>query len=246
MCSSDLASRPNDLGAFWQPFTPNKSYKKRPRILARAEGMNYWDETGRKMLDASSGLWCINAGHCRKEIAAAIAAQASELDFAPTFQYGHPKIFQLASRVVELAPKGLDKVFFGNSGSEAAETALKIARAYFKTIGQPNRTRFVGRERAYHGVNYGGLSVGGLPNNARAFGPMLDGTQDCLPLQYDVKKDTFTKGEPEGGEQYADALEAIVQKHGPENFAAVIVEPMTGSGGVFPTPRKYLKRLREI
>ena len=244
--SSPSALRPNDLEAFWQPFTPNRSYKKNPRILARAEGMHYWDESGRKLLDASSGLWCVNAGHCRKEIASAIAKQASELDFCPTFQYGHPKIFQLASRVVELAPKGLDKVFFGNSGSEAAETALKIARAYFKAIGQPNRTRFVGRERAYHGVNYGGLSVGGLPNNAKAFGPMLEGTQDFLPLQYDVKNDVFTKGEAEHGAHYADALEAVVQKHGPENFAAVIVEPMTGSGGVFPTPKDYLPRLREI
>ena len=243
--SSDTL-RPNDLEAFWQPFTPNKSFKKHPRIIARAEGMHYWDETGRKMLDASSGLWCVNAGHCRKEIASAIAEQAKTLDFSPTFQYGHPKIFQLASRVVELAPKGLDKVFFGNSGSEAAETALKIARAYFKAIGQGTRTRFVGRERAYHGVNFGGLSVGGLPNNAKAFGPLLAGTEDFLPLQYDVKGDAFTKGEPEGGANYADALEAIIQKHGPESFAAVIVEPMTGSGGVFATPKEYLPRLRQI
>ncbi len=241
---SSTTLKPNDLDAFWQPFTPNKGFKKRPRILARAEGMNYWDDQGRKMLDASSGLWCVNAGHCRKEIASAIAEQAKTLDFSPTFQYGHPKVFQLASRVVELAPKGLDKVFFSNSGSEAAETALKVARAYFKAIGQPNRTKFIGRERAYHGVNFGGLSVGGLPNNSRAFGPLMDA--DFLPLQYDVKQGVFTKGEAEGGENYADALEAILEKNGPENYAAVIVEPMTGSGGVFVTPKAYLKRLREI
>jgi beta-alanine--pyruvate transaminase len=236
----------NNLTAFWQPFTPNKGFQARPRLLARAEGMYYWDTAGRKVLDANSGLWCVNAGHCRKPIADAIAAQAKELDFAPTFQYGHPKAFQLANRLAELAPKGLGRVFFANSGSEAADSALKIARAYFRAKGDTKRYRFIGRERGYHGVNFGGLSVGGLPQNKAAFGPLLQGTEDLLPLPYDRAKQSFTHGEADGGANYADALEKILQANDPATFAAVIVEPMSGSGGVFVTPKAYLPRLRTL
>lgn len=244
--SASAPIRPTDFTSFWQPFTPNKSFQARPRLLARAEGVYYWDTTGRKLLDASSGLWCVNAGHCRKPIADAIAAQAKELDYAPTFQYSHPKIIELASRVAELAPKTLNRVFFSTSGSEGAESALKIARAYFRARGDTKRYRFIGRERGYHGVNFGGLSVGGLPLNKAAFGPMLPGTEDSLPLPYDRTRQSFTRGEPEGGAEYADALEKILQANDPATFAAVIVEPMIGSGGVFATPKTYLPRLRAL
>jgi beta-alanine--pyruvate transaminase len=237
---------PNDLSAFWLPFTPNRHFKQHPRLLAKASGMYYWDVSGRKLLDGMAGLWCVNAGHSRAPIAAAIGAQAAELDFAPSFQFGHPKAFALAARLAEMAPPGLDRVFFVNSGSEAADTALKISRAFFVAKGEGTRFRLIGRERAYHGVNFGGLSVGGIGNNRKPYGPLLPGTDDHLPLPYDRARHRFTKGEWEGGETYADALERIVAVHGASTIAAVIVEPMTGSGGVFPPPRDYLQRLRAI
>jgi beta-alanine--pyruvate transaminase len=238
--------RPNDLGPFWMPFTPNRSFKAAPRMLVRAEGMHYYDPSGRALLDACAGLWCVNAGHGRKEIVAAIRAAAGELDFAPTFQYGHPSAFALAQRIAALAPDGMDHVFFVNSGSEAADTALKIARAYFQKIGQGGRFRLIGREKGYHGTTFAGISVGGLGNNRRPYGPLLPGTDDHLPLPYDRARMAFTKGEPEGGADYADALEGLVALHGAETIAAVIVEPMSGSAGVFASPKDYLKRLRAL
>ena len=239
-------TNPNDLESYWLPFTPNRSFKERPRLLARAEGMYYWDRSGRKILDAISGLWCVNAGHAQKNIVAAIQAQAAELDYAPSFHFAHPKVVTLAARVAALAPKGLENVFFCNSGSEAADTAMKIARGYFSAKGQSGRYRFVSRARSYHGVNFGGTSLGGLPNNQKGFGPLLPGTEHRIPLPYDPARDKFSKGEPEGGESYADPLEAICAEVGGDSIAAVIVEPMTGSGGVYASPKNYLKRLREI
>jgi beta-alanine--pyruvate transaminase len=236
----------NDLDSYWLPFTPNRAFKQRPRLLAQADGLYYRDETGRQILDGISGLWCVNAGHARKPIVAAIQAQAAELDYAPSFHFAHPKIVALASRVAALAPPGLDQVFFCNSGSEAADTAMKIARFYFSASGQGGRFRFVSREKSYHGVNFGGMSLGGLPNNQKGFGPLLPGTEHRLPLPYDPARDRFRKDEPKGGESYADALEGICAEVGGETIAAVIVEPMTGSGGVYASPKNYLSRLREI
>ncbi len=236
--------RPNDLGAFWLPFTPNRDFKARPRILAGAEGLYFRDADGRALLDACSGLWCVNAGHGRKSIAEAIARSAHELDFAPPFQFAHPGAFELATRIAALAPDGLEHVFFVNSGSEAADAALKIARAYWQKKGEGGRFRLVGRDKAYHGVTFGGISVGGLANNRKFYGPLLPGTDDHLPLPYDRATMAFTRGEPEQGANIADALDGLVALHGAETIAAVIVEPMAGSAGVFAAPKDYLKRLR--
>jgi beta-alanine--pyruvate transaminase len=236
----------NDLEAFWLPFTPNRHFKASPRLLAKAEGMYYFDTRGRKVLDCISGLWCVNAGHSPRPIAEAIARQAAELDFAPCFQFGHPKAFELAARIAALAPNGIDYTLFVNSGSEAAESALKIARAYFAAKGEGTRFRLIGRERSYHGVNFGGVSVGGIVNNRKNYGPLLPGTDDHLPLPYDRAKDAFRFGEYEADDSYADELERMVALHGASTIAAVIVEPMTGSGGVFPTRKNYLERLRAI
>jgi beta-alanine--pyruvate transaminase len=237
---------PNDLSAFWLPFTPNRAFKLAPRMLARAEGMHYYDESGRAMLDACAGLWCVNAGHGRKAIADAIARAAVELDFAPTFQFAHAPAFALAQRLAAMAPDGLDHVFFVNSGSEACDAALKIARAYFQKTGQGGRFRLIGREKGYHGVTFAGISVGGIGNNRKSFGPLLPGTDDHLPLPYDTQTMRFTRGEAEGGEDFADALEDLIALHGAETIAAVIIEPMSGSAGAFPAPKNYLKRLRAI
>jgi beta-alanine--pyruvate transaminase len=237
---------PNDLEAFWLPFTPNRHFKSAPRLLARAEGMYYVDTSGRRILDGISGLWCVNAGHAPRKVSEAIARQASELDFAPCFQFGHPKAFELAGRIAALAPEGLDYTFFVNSGSEAAESALKIARGYFAARGEGARFRLIGRERAYHGVNFGGVSVGGIANNRKAYGPLLPGTDDHLPLPYDRSIDAFHRGEYDADDRYTEELEKLVVLHGVQTIAAVIVEPMTGSGGVFPTRKNYLQRLRAI
>ncbi len=236
---------PNDLQAFWMPFTANRSFKSRPRMVARAKDMHYYTPEGKAILDSSAGLWCANAGHNRDQVVAAIQKQAAELDFAPTFQFGHPRAFELASRIAALAPGDLDHVFFCNSGSEAADTAMKIALAYFVAKGQGTRTRFIGRERGYHGVGFGGMSVGGLPNNRKAFGPMLPGV-DHLPHTYNREQQAFSKGEPEWGAHLADDLERLVGLHGDTTIAAVIVEPMAGSTAVLPAPQGYLKRLRQI
>jgi len=238
--------RPNDLDAFWLPFTPNRDFKANPRLLARAQGMYFTDPSGRKLLDACAGLWCVNAGHGRKPIVDAIRKAAGELDFAPTFQFGHPAAFELAQRVAAMAPEGLDHVFFVNSGSEAVDTALKISRAYFARTAQGTRYRLIGRMRGYHGSTFAGISVGGIANNRKPFGPLLPGTDDHLPLPYDAAAMRFTKREPQGGAEFADALEGLVALHGAETIAAVIVEPFAGSAGVFASPTHYLKRLREL
>ncbi|MFL5236869.1 MAG: aminotransferase class III-fold pyridoxal phosphate-dependent enzyme, partial [Rhizomicrobium sp.] len=237
--------QPNDLSAFWLPFTPNRHFKAAPRMLTRAQAMYYFDDTGRALLDSCAGLWCVNAGHGRKQVADAIACAAHELDYAPTFQFAHPAAFTLAQRIAALAPEGLEHVFFVNSGSEACDAALKVARAYFQKIGQGSRFRLIGREKGYHGVTFAGISVGGIGNNRRPYGPLLPGTDDHLPLPYNPSM-RFTRGEPEQGADYADALESLVALHGAETIAAVIVEPMAGSAGVFASPKDYLERLRAI
>ena len=236
---------PNDLAAHWMPFTANRAFKKNPRLLAGAKDMHYFTVDGRKIIDGASGMWCTNAGHGRTEISSAIAKQAEALDYAPPFQFGIPQAFELASRIAELAPEGLDHVFFCNSGSEAADTALKIALAYHQINGQGSRIRLIGRERGYHGVGFGGTSVGGIVGNRKMFGSLLTGV-DHLPATYDREKQAFSKGEPEYGAHFADELERLVNLHGANTIAAVIVEPMAGSTGVLPAPKGYLKRLREI
>src|SRR5947209_12016657 len=222
---------PNDLAAHWMPFTTNRAFKKAPRLLAGAKDMHYITVDGRKIIDAAAGMWCCNAGHGRTQISSAIAKQAEALDYSPPFQFGIPQAFELASRVADLAPKGLDHVFFCNSGSEAVDTALKIAFAYHQTSGQGSRTCLIGRERGYHGVGLGGTSVGGMVNNRKMFGTLLTGV-DHLPTTYDREKQAFSKGEPEYGANLADALENLVNLHGANTIAAVIVEPMAGSTGV--------------
>src|SRR5271166_4446038 len=239
------ADIPNDLAALWLPFTPNRAFKKRPRLIARSKDMHYFTPEGREILDATAGLWCCNAGHNRPSIVAAIQREAAELDFTPTFQFAHPLAFQLSSRLADLAPADLDHVFFCNSGSEAVDTALKIAIAYHNVRGAGSRQRLIGRERGYHGVGFGGISVGGMVNNRKFFGSLLAGV-DHLPATYNREHQAFTKGEPEWGGHLADALEGIVGLHDASTIAAVIVEPMAGSTGVLPAPKGYLKRLRAI
>ena len=236
---------PNDLEAFWMPFTANRAFKKRPRLVVRAKDMHYFTPEGRPILDAAAGMWCCNAGHNRDSIVEAIRAEAETLDYAPPFQFAHPKAFSLASRVAALAPGDLDHVFFCNSGSEAVDTALKIALAYHNVRGEAARTRLIGRERGYHGVGFGGISVGGMPNNRKYFGSLLAGV-DHLPHTYNREEQAFTKGEPEWGAHLADELERIVALHDASTIAAVIVEPMAGSTGVLPPPKGYLQRLRAI
>ena len=239
------ASAPNDLSAWWMPFTANRSFKQRPRMIARAKDMHYYTPDGRAVIDGSAGLWCCNAGHNRDRIVAAIQAQAAELDFAPSFQFGHPGGFTVASRIAELAPGDLDQVFFCNSGSEAVDTALKIAIAYWNVTGQGQRQRLIGRERGYHGVGFGGISVGGIVANRKFFGNALAGA-DHLPHTYNRSEQAFSRGEPDWGAHLADDLERLVALHDACTIAAVIVEPMAGSTGVIPAPKGYLKRLREL
>lgn len=237
-------SNADALQALWLPFTANRQFKAAPRMLARAQGMHYYDPQGRELLDGLAGLWCSLAGHGRKEITTAIATQAEQLDFAPTFQFAHPPAVELAGRIAAMAPANLDHVFFCNSGSEAADTALKIALSYWRAKGQAHRTRLIGRVRGYHGTNFGGMSVGGIANNRKAFGAMLPNV-DHLPTTYDRATQAFTKGDPDHGAHFADALEELVALHG-DTIAAVIVEPMAGSTGVLPPPKGYLQRLRQI
>src|SRR5436853_358067 len=236
---------PNDLEAFWIPFTPNRAFKASPRPIARAKDMHYYTPDGRAVLDGTAGMWCTNAGHNRDPIVAAIRAEAAELDYAPAFQFAHPKAFELASRVAALGPGDLNQVFFCNSGSEAVDTALKIALAYHNVRGEGARTRLIGRERGYHGVGFGGISVGGMVNNRKLFGTLLAGV-DHLPTTYNREHQAFSKGEPDWGAHLADELERIVTLHDASTIAAVIVEPMAGSTGVLPAPKGYLPRLRAI
>ena len=242
---SEFEPTPNNLEAFWMGFTPNRAFKAKPRMIAKAKDMHYYDMQGRAILDGSAGLWCTNAGHCREPIVSAIQKSAAELDFAPTFQYGHPKAFELATRLSTMAPGDLNYAFFCNSGSEAADTALKMALAYHRARGEGTRTRLIGRERGYHGVNFGGIAVGGMVANRKWFGAMLAGV-DHLPHTYNRKEQAFTRGEPNWGAHLADELERLVALHDASTIAAVIVEPMAGSTGVLPPPKGYLKRLREL
>ncbi|PQO22473.1 aspartate aminotransferase family protein [Rhodobacteraceae bacterium WD3A24] len=240
----DRKPAPNDLSAFWMPFTANRQFKKAPRMFVAAEGMHYTTADGRQVLDGTAGLWCCNAGHKRPKITEAIQKQAAELDYAPAFQMGHPLAFDLANRLVDMAPEGMAHAFFTNSGSESVETALKIALAYHRAKGEGSRTRLIGRERGYHGVNFGGISVGGIVNNRRMFGSLLTGV-DHLPHTH-LPENRWSKDQPEHGAHLADELERIVALHGAETVAAVIVEPMAGSTGVLLPPKGYLERLREI
>ena len=243
--SDQLQLAPAELDSYWMPFTANRQFKAAPRMFARAEGMFYWTADGRKILDGFAGLWCCNAGHCRKPIVEAIQKQAAIMDYAPAFQMGHPLAFELSNRVVQLAPGKLDHVFFCNSGSEAVDTALKIAIAWHRVRGEGARTRLIGRERGYHGVGFGGISVGGIPANRKMFGTMLTGV-DHLPHTHNLEKNAYSKGQPEWGAHLADELERLVVLHDASTIAAVIVEPMAGSTGVLMPPKGYLQRLREI
>ncbi len=240
-----MTSRPNDLSAYWMPFTANRQFKQNPRLLVSAERMHYKTADGRQLLDGIAGLWCVNAGHKRPRIVKAIQDQVAELDFAPPFQMGHPKAFELASRLAAITPDGMDRVFFTNSGSESVETALKIALAYHRVRGEGSRTRLIGRERGYHGVNFGGMSVGGIVANRKMFGTLLTGV-DHLRHTHDPKRNPHSRGEPEHGAELADDLLRLAQLHDPSTIAAVIVEPVACSAGVLPPPKGYLKRLREI
>jgi len=233
------------LAALWMPFTANRAFKASPRQLKSAKDMHYTSDDGRQILDGTAGLWAVNAGHCRPSIVEAIKKTAAELDYAPPFQLGHPLSFELATRIADLMPNGLDRIFFTNSGSESVDTALKIALAFQRARGQGTRTRLIGRERGYSGVGFGGISVGGIVNNRRQFGTLLAGV-DHLPHTHNLEHNAFTKGRPHWGAHLADNLEAIVALHGAETIAAVIVEPMAGSTGVLVPPQGYLEKLREI
>ena len=234
-----------NLDAYWMPFTGNRAFKKSPRMIDRAQGMYFYTPDGRKVLDAIAGLWCVNAGHCHPAIVAAIQQQAATLDYATAFQIGHPKVFELAERVVGIAPEGVDHAFFVNSGSEAVDTALKMALAYQRLKGEGARTRLIGRERGYHGVGFGGISVGGIVANRKMFGAMLAGV-DHLPHTHDLAHNAFSRGLPDWGAHLADELERLVTLHDASTIAAVIVEPIAGSTGVLMPPQGYLQRLREI
>lgn len=233
------------LEAFWMPFTPNRQFKASPRLLVKAKDMHYIAADGQRILDGSAGLWCVNAGHCRDKITQAIRAKAAEIDYAPAFQMGHPQAFVLADRLAQMLPGDLDRVFFVNSGSEAVDTALKIALAYHRVRGEGARQRLVGRERGYHGVGFGGIAVGGIANNRKFFGALLPGV-DHLPHTHLLEQNAFSRGQPEHGAYLADALESIVNLHDASTIAAVIAEPVAGSTGVLVPPKGYLERLRAI
>ena len=234
------------LDALWMPFTANKAFKAKPRMLVGAKDMHYVADDGRKILDGAAGLWCVNAGHCRKPIVEAVQKAVATIDFAPAFQMGHPATFQLASELTELLPRGLDRVFFSNSGSESVDTALKMALAYWRARGQTQRTRFVGRMRGYHGVGFGGISVGGIAPNRDAYAGQLLPHVSHLPTTHDLARNAFSRGMPKHGVELADALLPIIAEHGADTIAAVIVEPMAGSTGVLVPPVGYLERLRAI
>ncbi|MCE4539932.1 aspartate aminotransferase family protein [Pelomonas sp. P7] len=235
----------SQLDAYWMPFTANRQFKQAPRLLTQADGMFFRDDKGREVLDGIAGLWCVNAGHNRPRIVKAIQEQAAELDFAPPFQMGHPKAFELADRLARITPAGLNRVFFTNSGSESVETALKMAIAYHRVRGEGARTRLIGRERGYHGVNFGGISVGGMVANRKMFGSLLAGV-DHIRHTHDPARNAFSVGIPAHGAEFADDLERLVQLHDASTIAAVIVEPVAGSTGVLLPPQGYLQRLREI
>jgi beta-alanine--pyruvate transaminase len=234
-----------NLDAFWMPFTANRQFKSKPRLMVSAKEMHFTTEDGRQVLDGTAGLWCVNAGHCHPKIVEAIHQQVATLDYAPAFQMGHPGAFQLAERLVDLLPGDLDHVFFANSGSEAVDSALKIAIAYHRARGEGTRQRLIGRERGYHGVGFGGISVGGIGSNRKFFGSLLNGV-DHLPHTHSLEYNAFSRGQPQWGAHLADELEQIVALHDASNIAAVIVEPVAGSTGVLLPPQGYLERLRAI
>ena len=234
-----------NLDNYWLPFTPNKKFKANPRLLTSAKGMYYKTDDDREVLDGIAGLWCTNAGHCHPKIVEAVQNQVAELDYATAFNMSHPKAFELAEKISSLTPEGMDRIFYGNSGSEAVETAMKVALAYHASKGEGQRTKFIGREKGYHGVNFGGVSVGGLTPNRKSFGPLLPGI-DHMPHTWDVEHMAFSKGQPEWGLHLADELEKILMLQDPSTVAAVIIEPVTGSGGVIVPPKGYLERIREI
>jgi beta-alanine--pyruvate transaminase len=240
-----LTSSPNDLESFWMPYTANRQFKAQPRLFVSAKDMHYRTSDGRTVLDGTAGLWCCNAGHSRPKIVEAVQRQIEELDYGPAFQMGHPKAFELANRLVQLTPEGLDHVFFTNSGSEAVDTALKTALAYHQARGQGSRVRLIGRERGYHGSGFGGVSTGGISSNREAFGPLLPGV-DHLRHTHDPNRNAFSRGIPEHGMELADDLKRIVSLHGASTIAAVIVEPVAGSTGVLLPAKGYLERLRAI
>ena len=242
---TEAMPRPNNLDAFWMPFTANRQFKSNPRLIVSAERMHYTTIEGRRILDATAGLWCVNAGHKHPRIVEAIQRQAATLDYSPAFQMGTPYAFDLAARLAAMAPGHLDHVFFTNSGSESVDTALKIALAYHRSRGEGHRTRLIGRERGYHGVGFGGISVGGMSANRKAFGTMLGGT-DHLPATHSLEHNAYSKGQPEWGAHLAEDLERIAALHDPSTIAAVIVEPFAGSAGVLLPPKGYLERLRQI
>jgi beta-alanine--pyruvate transaminase len=244
-------ARPEAVGrsiedsAFFMPFSMNRQFKKHPRLVARAEGIHYYTPEGRKVIDGTSGLWCVNAGHCRPKIAEAVQKQVATMEFAPPFQLGHPLAFEFADRLVKLTPPGLSRVFFTNSGSESVDTALKLALAYHRVRGDGHRVRLIGRERGYHGVNFGGTAVGGIVGNRKIFGALVAGV-DHLRHTHDLARNAFSRGQPEHGAELADDLERLCQLHDPSTIAAVIVEPVACSTGVLVPPVGYLERLREI
>ena len=242
----DMTDLQQDLASFWMPYTANRQFKQAPRLLSEAKGMFYKTPDGREVLDGCAGLWCVAAGHCREEIVKAVQEQVARLDFAPSFQVGHPLAFETASRLAANTPPGLNRIFFTNSGSESADTALKIAIAYHRARGDSSRTRFIGRERSYHGVNFGGMSVGGIPGNRKTFGNVMLPGVDHMPHTHDLKRNAFSKGQPEHGAEIADQLERLVALHDASNIAAVMIEPMAGSTGVLLPPKGYLERLRSI
>ncbi|MDH4191728.1 MAG: aspartate aminotransferase family protein [Betaproteobacteria bacterium] len=231
--------------AWFMPFSMNRQFKKQPRLVSRADGIHYYTPEGRKLIDGTSGLWCVNAGHCRESIVAAVQKQVATLDFAPPFQLGHPAAFEFADRVVKLAPAGLSRVFFTNSGSESVDTALKLALAYHRARGEGHRVRLIGRERGYHGVNFGGTAVGGIVGNRKIFGALVAGV-DHIRHTHDLARNAYSRGQPEFGVELADDLERLCALHDPSTIAALIVEPVACSTGVLVPPRGYLERLREI
>jgi beta-alanine--pyruvate transaminase len=231
--------------ALFMPFSMNRHFKKAPRLLARAEGMYYYTPEGRKILDGTAGLWCVNAGHCRKKIVEAVQKGVATLDFAPPFQMGHPLAFEFAERVIEVAPEGMTKVFFTNSGSESVDTALKLALAYHRVRGEGHRMRLIGREKGYHGVNFGGTAVGGIVGNRKIFGALVSGV-DHIRHTHDLAKNAFSRGQPKHGAELAEDLERLCQLHDPSTIAALIIEPVACSAGVYVPPVGYLQRLREI
>ncbi|HYS14408.1 MAG TPA: aspartate aminotransferase family protein [Burkholderiaceae bacterium] len=233
------------LDEWWMPFTANRHFKAAPRLLAKADGMFYWTPDGREILDGTAGLWCVNAGHNRKPIVEAIARQAATMDYAPPFNVGHPVAFEAATAVAAVAPAGMQHVFFANSGSEAADTAMKMAIAYHRARGEPARRIIIGRERGYHGVNIGGTMAGGIPGNRKAYGALMAGV-DHLRSTHDLARNAYSKGQPAHGAEFADELERIIALHDASNVAAVIVEPMAGSAGVLVPPKGYLEKLRAI